>query len=235
MLVGPGEPVAGPWRVERLDVFAHSLLDAAGDPPSRPRILAVDGRGGSGKTTLADRLCQLLPGAVVVHTDDVAWNHSRFGWDDLMLAGILAPLHAGRGVHYQPPAWQPHGRSGPIEVSADTSTVIIEGVGASRRQVAHLLDVAIWVQSDFAGAKRRGLCRDMVDHGFDEAAALQNWDDWAAEEVPFLLGDRPWERADVIAATAPVLGHDPQTEVVIAPPLRAAAHPTSGSRPNRRG
>jgi uridine kinase len=223
MLLGPGEPVAGPWRVERLDVFARSLLDVTGDPPSRPRILAVDGRSASGKTTLADRLCQVLPGAAVVHTDDVAWNHSRFGWDDLMLAGILAPLHAGRDVHYQPPAWQPHRRSGHIDISADTSTVIIEGVGASRRQVAHLLDVAIWVQSDLDGAKRRGLRRDMVDHGFDEAAALQTWDDWAAEEVPFLLGDRPWERADVIAATAPVLTHDPQTEVVIAPPLRAAA------------
>jgi uridine kinase len=222
MLLGPGEPVAGPWRVERLDVFARSLLDV-GDPPSRPRILAVDGRSASGKTTLADRLSQVLPGAAVVHTDDVAWNHSRFGWDDLMLAGIIAPLHAGRDVHYQPPAWQPHGRSGHIEVSADTSTVIIEGVGAARRQVAHLLDVAIWVQSDLDGAKRRGLRRDMVDHDFDESAALQNWDDWAAEEVPFLLGDRPWERADVIAATAPVLTHDPQTEVVIAPPLRAAA------------
>ena len=24
MLLGPGEPVAGPWRVERLDVFARS-------------------------------------------------------------------------------------------------------------------------------------------------------------------------------------------------------------------
>jgi hypothetical protein len=66
----------------------------------------------------------------------------------------------------------------------------LKALGASRRQVAHLVDVAIWVQSD---------------------------------EVPFLLEDRPWERADVIAATAPVLAHDPETEVVIAPPLRAAA------------
>src|SRR5512132_4546940 len=223
MLLGPGEPVAGPWRVERLDVFARSLLDAAGHAPSRPRILAVDGRSGSGKTTLADRLCQVLPAPAVVHTDDVAWAHSRFGWDHLMLQGILEPLHAGREVHYQSPAWRPHGRSGYIDVSADTATVIIEGVGASRRQVAHLVDIAIWVQSDVDGARHRGVHRDMVDHGIDEAVALQNWDDWAAEEVPFLLEDRPWERAGVIAATAPVLAHDPETEVVIAPPLRAAA------------
>jgi hypothetical protein len=163
MVLGPDEPVAGPWRVERLDVFARSLVDAAGDPPSRPRILAVDGRSGSGKTTLANRLCQVLPGAAMVHTDDVAWAHSRFGWDDLMLEGILEPLHAGQDVHYQPPAWRPHGRSGYIDVSTDVSTVIIEGVGASRRQVAHLVDVAIWVQSDLAGARGRGVRRDIVD------------------------------------------------------------------------
>jgi hypothetical protein len=134
----------------------------------------------------------------------------------------------------QPPAWQPHGRSGYIDVPADTSTVVIEGVGASRRQVAHLVDVAIWVQSDGDGARRRGVRRDMVDHGIDEAVAGQKWDDWAAEEVPFLLQDRPWERADVIAATAPVLAHDPETEVVIAPPLPAAAACDLGSRPDRR-
>jgi hypothetical protein len=140
-----------------------------------------------------------------------------------MLAGILAPLHAGQDVHYQPPAWQPHGRSGYIDVSADTSTVIIEGVGASRRQVAHLVDVPIWVQSDADSARRRGVRRDMIEQGIDEAVAGQKWDDWAAEEVPFLLQDRPWERADAIAATAPALAHDPETEVVIAPPLPAAA------------
>jgi hypothetical protein len=55
-----------------------------------------------------------------------------------------------------------------------------------------------------------------------------------ASQVPFLLQDRPWERADVIAATAPMLAHDPQTEVVIAPPLRAAAASDLWQSPNRR-
>jgi len=61
-------------------------------------------------------------------------------------------------------------------------------VGASRRQVAHLVDVAIWVQSDGDGARRRGVRRDMVDQGIDEAVALQHWDDWAARRgaVPAL-------------------------------------------------
>jgi len=157
MKPGPGEPVAGPWRVERLDVFARLLADAAGTPSSRPRIVAVDGRGGGGKTTLAGRLCRVMAPAAVVHTDDIAWAHSRFGWDDLMLNGVLGTLHAGREVHYQPPAWQLNGRTGHIDVAAGASTVIVEGVGASRRQLANLVDVVVWVQSDFDQARRLGV------------------------------------------------------------------------------
>ena len=182
MKPGPGEPVAGPWRVERLDVFARLLADAAGTPSSRPRIVAVDGRGGGGKTTLAGRLCRVMAPAAVVHTDDIAWAHSRFGWDDLMLNGVLGTLHAGREVHYQPPAWQPNGRTGHIDVAAGASTVIVEGVGASRRQLANLVDVVVWVQSDFDQARRLGVGRDVVDQGLDPAVALQNWREWEEEE-----------------------------------------------------
>lgn len=228
MELGPGEPAAGPWRVERLDVFARSLAGAGAGRTSRPVVVAVDGRGGGGKTTLAERLCRLLPAAAVVHTDDVAWWHSRFGWDDLMIAGVLEPLHAGRGVRYRPPAWDARGRPGHIEVPAAARVVLIEGVGASRRSLADRLDVAVWVQSDYGEAKRRGIDRDMRTRGLDVSLALREWDEWEAEEVPFLLDDRPWERADVIAASAPVLAHDPATEVPLAP----AAHPIPTPTPN---
>jgi hypothetical protein len=92
-------------------------------------------------------------------------------------------------------------------------------VGASRRELADLVDVAVWVQSDFDEARRLGVGRDVVDQRLDPAAALQNWREWEAEEVPFLVDDRPWERADFIVTSAPMLAHDPETEVVIAPPL----------------
>lgn len=219
MKPGPGEPVAGPWQVQPFDVFARSLAAAAGNPSSRPRVIAVDGRSAGGKSTLADRLHQTMADSAVVHTDDVAWWQSRFGWEHLMIEGVLLPLHAGQEVHYQPPAWAPRGRTGYIDVPAGASTVIIEGVGSSCRHLAHLIDVAVWVQSDFAEAERRGLLRDARHHGEDPVVTLQNWRDWADEEVPFLLDDRPWERADVVVAGTPPLPHDAETQVVTAPPL----------------
>src|SRR5260370_13534581 len=149
------EPAAGPWRVAKLSELVSVLLNAKGQLVGRPRIVAVDGRSGSGKPTLAERLRTAVPGAEVVHTDAIAWWHSRFGWFDLMIDGVLDPLHRGQPVHYQPPAWPSHGRAGHIEVSAMASLVIIEGVGAARRELTALLDAAGWGQSDFREAEGR--------------------------------------------------------------------------------
>jgi hypothetical protein len=208
------EPVAGPWRVAPLSELISLLLKAGGRLVGRPRLVAVDGRSGSGKTILAERLRTAVPDAEVVHTDDIAWWHSRFDWSDLMINGVLGPLHRGFSVAYQPPAWASHGRTGQIDASAKAPLVIIEGVGAARRELTHLLDAAVWVQSDSDEAERRMLVRDPSD-----AASRQQHDEWMAEEIPFLAADRPWERATLIVAGTSGIAHHPIREIVIAPPL----------------
>jgi hypothetical protein len=207
---GPGEPPAGPRWVEPIGALAARVLAAAGDPGGRPRVVAVDGRGAGGKTTIAERLRAAVPRASVVHTDDVAWHESFFGWDGLMAGGVLEPLRRGEAVAFRPPAWEARGRAGAVEVPAGQQLVLVEGVGAGRRKLAALLDAVVWVQSDFDEAERRGLVRD----GGEGHRAF--WDEWMAEEVPFLEADRPWERAHVVVCGTPSLPHDAATEVVVA-------------------
>jgi hypothetical protein len=43
---------------------------------------------------------------------------------------------------------------------------------------------------------------------------------WLLEELPFLLREQPWARATLIVGGPPRLAHDPDTELVIAPPTR---------------
>lgn len=213
-----GEPVAGPWECVPVAAVADTLLAGAGSHSGRPVILAVDGRSGSGKSTFADALSRAIAGAVVVHTDDVAWWESYFGWDHLMAAGILRPVRAGSSVRFRPPAWDARAREGSIDVPSGTPAVIVEGVGASRLSLHHLVDASAWVQSDHDEARRRGIDRDGGDQH-----AVDFWDDWMAEEEPFLAADRPWDRAAVVVCGTPDLcDATPASDEIVIGRLRPA-------------
>jgi hypothetical protein len=232
------EPEARPWRAELLSAVIDAVTRGGRGKvvAGRPVVLAVDGRSNSGKTTLAARIARAVPGAVVVHTDDIAWEHSRFAWADLLADGILMPIHQCRAVSYRPPRWAEHGREGSIDIPADCPLLIIEGDGAGRREVTHLIDALIWVQSDEREAERRRLARerspdpgDMANRAlgglpFDHAG-------WMAEELPFNTAQRTWERADIIVCGTPEIPCDPVTEIVVGPAPRASpgtGRPLSG-------
>jgi hypothetical protein len=134
------EPAAGPWRATPV----ASLPDLLGTPP----ILGVDGRSGSGKSTFAERLANEVSGATVVHTDDLAWHESFFGWEHLLVDGVLAPVRGGRAVAFRPPAWEERDRRGAVVVPAGCPLLVVEGVGVGRRSLARHLDALVWVQSD---------------------------------------------------------------------------------------
>ena len=229
--LAPEEPEAGPWRVELLSTVVNAVTRRRPDQGSsgRPAVLAVDGRSNSGKTTLAARISGLVPGSAVIHTDDIAWEHSRFGWADLLVDGILVPLHHGRAVSYRPPRWDEHGREGSIEVPVGCPLLIIEGDGAGRREVAHLIDTLIWVQADEREAGRRTAARAADRPAADLAnrpvgGAPFDEDGWMAEEIPFNTAQRTWERADTIVCGTPEIPCNPSTEVVIAPPPVTSPH-----------
>jgi hypothetical protein len=207
----PEEPPADPWRVEPVAAVAALLARRAGSAAGRPAILAIDGRSSSGKTSLSRRLAAAVPGAGVVHTDDIAWWHAAFDWADLLAAGVLEPVRSGRAVAYRPPAWDARDRPGAVRVPAGLELLIVEGVGSSRRALAHLLDAGVWVQSDLAELERRDAVRV-------QAGEISPEDDasWMAEEGPFLAADRPWERAGLVVAGTPGLRYDPATELVVA-------------------
>jgi hypothetical protein len=210
VLLPDGEPRFGPWRARRIDDL---LRDVVGPFPPRvgPPLLAVDGRSGGGKTTVTQRIVDRVPGAAVVHTDDIAWYHAMFDWSELMVDGVLAPLRRGEAVAFRPPPWDARARPGAVTVPAGCPLVVVEGVGIGRRDLATFFDALVWVQTDRAIAATRGLARDA-----DRPDARAFWDEWEAAERPFLAVERPWERADLVVDGAPELPHDPSTELVVA-------------------
>ncbi|RDI21622.1 uridine kinase family protein [Lentzea flaviverrucosa] len=211
MRLHPGEPEAPGWRVVQLTDVVRRLREEASGVTGRPLLVAVDGRGGAGKSTLAERLRSLVPRSEVVHTDDVAWNHAYFDWGGLLVENVLVPLHRGEAVAFRPQAWAEHDRPGAIEVASGMDVVWIEGTGVIREQCAPWIDASIWVQGDLDEQERRLSARDG-----DSAEQRRHVTAWLAEEVPFLSREQPWRRATVVVAGTSGLRHDPESEIVVA-------------------
>jgi hypothetical protein len=137
-------------------------------------------------------------------------------------------------VRYRPPKWDEHGREGSIEVPVGCPLLIIEGDGAGRREVAHLVDTLIWVQADEREVARRAAARaanppdaDLLNNPVDGTPFDE--DGWMAEEIPFNAAQRTWERADIIVCGTPEIPYDPSTEIVIAVRAPDWAEPQASS------
>lgn len=224
MTLPAGEPPAGPFERGTVASLA-TMLGLAGRAPGRPWVVAVDGRGGAGKSTLSRLLAEELGPAAVVHTDDLAWHEPFFGWGGLLRAGVLEPLHRGEAVDFRPPQWVARGREGSIAVPAGLRAVVVEGAGARQEEYADLIDATVWVQAEVAEAERRGVARDVAEGtNGDEDEARAFWREWTSHETPFFAAQRPWKYALAVVAGTPVPGFDAlgQGELAIARgPLRS--------------
>jgi hypothetical protein len=70
----------------------------------KTRIVAIDGQGAAGKSTLASLLAQQLD-APIIQTDDFAsWENPVDWWPEL-IARALEPLAAGEPARYDPTSW----------------------------------------------------------------------------------------------------------------------------------
>ena len=152
------------------------------------RIVAVDGRGGAGKSTLAEQLAHEL-GATVVHTDDFASWDDPLDWWPALLEQVLEPLARGEAATFVPNSW-----GGPEKERVTVEpggVVVLEGVTASRAAFRPYLAYSIWVETPRELCLARGLERD------GEAMRAQ-WEAWMAAEDAYIEAERPHEHADAV-------------------------------------
>ena len=120
-----------------------SLLAAAlAQQPTKPLVLALDGRCGSGKTTLANTLARQFPASITLHTDDFYLPPAQRirGWEKTPCANMdldrlrdeaLRPAYEGQPVQYRAYSCR-EGAYLPARELAAQPLVILEGSAACR-------------------------------------------------------------------------------------------------------
>jgi len=154
------------------------------------RVVAIDGHGGAGKSTLAAALAHELGGARIVRTDDFASWNVPLDWWPRLLEEVLEPLARGETARYLRSNWEAKPDAG-VEEVAPAPFVVLEGVSASREAFRPFLTFSIWVETPRELCLRRGLERD------GEQARAQ-WEAWMAEEDEYVEREQPRRRADLV-------------------------------------
>ncbi|RBY93384.1 uridine kinase [Blastococcus sp. TF02-8] len=163
-------------------------------PPrlGRTRLVCVDGPAGSGKTTLAGRLADALPGEVtVVHMDDLYAGWALTGAVARLSSGVLRPVSEGRPGSFHRYDWSAARFSSgatPVPVPA---VLVVEGCASASRAVDPWATLRIWVEAPAALRLARGLARDGAD-------LAPEWHRWQRLEAAHFAADGTRDRADVV-------------------------------------
>ncbi|MFS4093216.1 uridine kinase [Streptomyces sp. AF1A] len=154
------------------------------------RLIGVDGHAGSGKSTFAGRLAAALGGAPVLHLDDIADHERLFAWTDRLLTQVIRPLSRGESASYTPYDWRAR-TFGPPRPLPPAPVVLIEGVGAGRRELRPHLARLLWMELPRAESWARGRRRDGEEQ-------RDFWDGWVAAERAHFAADPSRPHADLL-------------------------------------
>lgn len=188
-----------------IDHLVASVADRLGGPGPRHAptcLIAIDGRSGVGKSTIAEQLAQRLDAALVSGDDFYAGGTEIHAGspedladiciDRRRLGAVLKDLKAGRAVDYRAFDWDRFDESLSVEpvTIRPRPVVIAEGVYANHPDLGHLVDLSVLVRVPEAERARRLL---------DREGALTAWErQWhRAEDWYFATAARP-EHFDVV-------------------------------------
>ena len=158
--------------------------------PGSVRLVAIDGPGGSGKSTFASRLSAAADNAPVIHNDDFASADNPINWWPRLLEQVITPLANGEPAHYQRYDW-PSESLAEWHTLAPAPIIIIEGVSSARSEWSNHLSFVIWIETPPEVRLAREAERDGED-------ALDNWKSWMGEEDAHYERDPTRERSDVV-------------------------------------
>jgi len=178
---------------EALEVGVSRVLAEVEKVSASNPVVAIDGRSGAGKTTLARLLVERWP--LLGHPQLIALDSIYPGWEGLSEGSdrayeqILYPH--GRNVigSWQRYDW-PSATYAESHAVDPARAVVIEGCGVLTARNARVADVRVWVSSPATSRKARAL-------GRDGDAFRPYWEQWGQQEERHIRQNSPHELASV--------------------------------------
>jgi uridine kinase len=154
-------------------------------------LVAIDGHGGAGKSSLAQRIKDALDDVTVVCLDAFSRpTVTGTDWKQFM-DQVLDPIVSGRSGRYQYWDWDHYCPGGWVDVPVG-GVVVVEGVGATRRELGQPWHLTIWVAAPAHLRLQRGVER------YGEAMRSVWTDRWMPQEDAYVAEQQPAERADLL-------------------------------------
>lgn len=181
--------------------LADSLASRITPNGRAPFVIAIDGPGCCGKSTLTELLLDRLD-AASIGTDDFH-EHEGFRrepevplpyrrWTDLRNA--VGSLSRGVATRIQAIEWSDLSLGAPTTIEP-RPVLIVDGIGSLHADISRHADLKIWVDGHAGNRMRRTAHRE----GRDMA---EEWAPYVRLEQEYFATWRPWRRADVFVIGA---------------------------------
>ena len=140
--------------------------------PTRPCVVAIDGRSGAGKSTFAKALADVLSAALVEGDDFYSGGVGLRNDPPAVLADdcidwraqrvVLSALKAGHAARFQPFDWEAFdgSTSRRVKVIAPTPIIILEGVYSNHPELRDLVNLSVLLVVDDVERERRLVARE---------------------------------------------------------------------------
>jgi len=183
----------------------QSLINEDRKKVNNSLFISIDGHGGSGKSTLARGISRIVNGGII-EIDDFASMENPTNWYSNVLQKVFLPIKSGAvSLSYERSSWWPKHHPDPVKNQSVRDIMIIEGVGATRKEFRPFLGLSIFIDTPKELCLQRGIARDLKSNAGSEAQITSHWEQWIQEELEYFEAHDPKSVSEItIDGTTPI-------------------------------
>lgn len=185
------------------EILLEKIFDIKVKKQSNVVLVGIDGCGGSGKSTLSQKLKEFSSAVTVVEIDDFYKPSDMRKLADQSLIGkdfdlqrlfnqVINPLSKNEQAAYQKYNWEDDKLNLEYFTIEPTGVVIIEGVYSTSISLQNYYDYKVWVETSRKLRLDRGIERD-------GESSRKLWEyEWIPSEEKYYNVEKPHIRADIV-------------------------------------